>query len=38
MVVAAKDENSMKLLVPGYWEKSTRDSRVRESVNRKPTN
>lgn len=27
IVVAAKDENSMKLLVPGFWEKSARDSR-----------
>lgn len=27
IVVAAKDENSMKLLVPGFWEKSSRDSR-----------
>jgi hypothetical protein len=27
VVVAAKDENSMKLLIPGFWEKSSRDSR-----------
>src|SRR5262245_47574378 len=27
IVVAAKDENSMKLLIPGFWEKSSRDSR-----------
>ena len=27
IVVAAKDENTMKLLVPGFWEKSDRDSR-----------
>jgi hypothetical protein len=27
IVVAAKDENSMKLLVPGFWEKSSRDTR-----------
>jgi Flp pilus assembly protein TadD len=27
IVVAAKDENSMKLLIPGFWEKSSRDTR-----------
>lgn len=27
IVVAAKDENSMKVLVPGFWEKSSRDTR-----------
>jgi hypothetical protein len=27
VIVAAKDENSMKLLIPGVWEKTSRDTR-----------